>query len=70
MIKKYKLTDGRIIFAGQGLGKDKFMVFSEKANGSRKRFNPRAFPIRTTLEEAQSDLDQYIVKLKTYLKAT
>ena len=57
--KRYRLPDGRIIFAGPGLGQDVFMSFTRKESGGLQRYVSKALPIRKTQVEAQQDLDKY-----------
>ena len=57
--KRYKLPDGRIIFASAGLGQDVFMSCTRRESGSLQRFKSKSLPLRNSLQEAQADLDAY-----------
>jgi hypothetical protein len=56
---KYKLPDGRILFASAGLGQDVFMTCTRRESGGLQRYKSKSLPLRKTLQEAQADLDTY-----------
>lgn len=58
--KRYKLPDGRILFASAGLGQDVFMTCTRRESGGLQRYKSKSLPLRKTLEEAQADLDAYV----------
>lgn len=57
--RRYKLPDGRILFASAGLGQDVFMTCTRRKSGGLQRYKSKSLPLRSTLEEAQADLDAY-----------
>lgn len=56
---RYTDEKGRTIYAGVGLGGDKFMALYTKNGISNHRLKSPALPIRDTLKEAEADLAAY-----------
>jgi hypothetical protein len=57
--RQYKLPDGRILFASAGLGQDVFMACTRRESVGLQRYKSKSLPLRSTLQEAQADLDAY-----------
>lgn len=56
---RYTDKKGRTIYAGAGLGGDKFMTLCTKDGVSNHRLKSSALPIRNSLAEAEADLAAY-----------
>lgn len=56
---RYTDKNGRTIYAGAGLGGDKFMTLCTKDGVSNHRLKSVALPVRNSLAEAEADLAAY-----------
>lgn len=62
---KYTDSKGRIIWVGQGMGLESstwFTLYSKPGRNSSHRLVSPDLPLRSTMEQAQADLDAYAAK--------